>query len=238
MGSMVEDISQTTLNGTDPVTDWHGRHSLEYSMVEKRLTDTKAKFMSTDRDEQVDMLVKSYVNAVISQRNKVDIYEPAYVRWVSGEPMDKAFESIIYNKQKISWISKTLVDMKKFHHVADLLEVGRVNQAHNFMADNFTGLSHMKAAFTLAMLGFTSRMCLDTNVCKAMGFDSRKVSDIKDMSDYLELCNQIVDKFEHLELDPFVLQWVIFDYRRGFHETHKVFFQSLDTWSELDRQVE
>lgn len=231
-------MNQVTLQGTDPVRQWYEDRQVEYAMTDKRLTDTRAKFISADFHESLDMLEKSYVNAVISQQNTVEIYEPAFRQWaIEGESPYRAFESVNYGRQKIGWISDGLDNTKAFRRGVDLLKKRQVHDFVRLFAEEVKGVSHMKASFTAAMLGFTEAMCLDTNVCQSVGLDRRAAVDLSNYQEYRELCDQVTDMFEDLQLSPFMLQWVLFDFNKGYHSPHKVWFEAMGSWQELDRTV-
>lgn len=222
-------MAQITLDGHDVLKDWHDRHALEYAMTEKRLADTKAKFMSASFDEAFDMFVKSYVYAVVSQQTPVDRYEPAYVRWLEGTPMDVAFKPVNYNRQKISWISDGLADRDTIRECVIALRNHETDWFIDFAAEHVKGLGYAKAPFVAAMLGFTSCACADTNVAQVLGIG--KVESRQDYDKFREL----LDSKLPIDKPLFVKQWIAFDFHRGYHETHKIWFQAFDTWTELSR---
>lgn len=226
---------QQTLTGKHPVIDWHERHALEYSMTEKRLADTKAKFMSVSLDEAVRMHNKAYIQTVISQQNAVEKYQPALDRYFRGADMADAFASVNYNKQKISWISDTLVGIEATEEAVKILREGRLEDYCSFAEEHFTGVSFVKAPFTAAMLGFTKAMCIDTNVAQATGTNPK---DIRTWEEYWSICDDICTAYSTLKTDPFIIQWILFDFQRGYHEPHKEWFEAVGTWTSLDRSVE
>lgn len=219
-------MAQITLNGGDVLEDWHNRHALEYAMTEKRLADTKAKFMSTTFDEARDMFVKSYVYAVISQQSPVDIYEPAYVNWLNGMEMATAFQPVTYNNQKIGWISDGVAAAETIDLCVSMLRRGKVNDFIDHAVEHVKGLGYAKAPFVSAMLGFTEAACADTNVSQVLG-----IGKVTTRQDY-DMFRQELDNRLPIEKALFVKQWIAFDFKRGYHETHKPWFQAFDTWSE------
>lgn len=210
---------------TEQVRSWYKAHSLEYALTEKRLADTKAKFLSANWGKQYDMLRASYVNAVMSQQTPVDRHEAAYVTYRNGTSLKESLKLTLYANQKFDWITST--DIIQFAEVIDLLNDGHVTEAENKLAADFVGLGPMKAAFTLAMLGFTKCMCLDTNVQQLTGITCRT----KSMRVYREKCDEVCQMYD-IDLAPFMLQWCLFDCNRGMHATHEVWFRDMGTWCE------
>lgn len=218
-------MTQKTLQGNNPIQQWYDTRRTEYDLTARRLEKTRHKFMSADITEAVRMLDMSYANAVISQQCAVNKHEAGWVHWVNTGEIP---EYVIYSNQKTRWINSTN-HIHKINTVR-MLHAGKSrDKIHKYMADNFTGLGLMKAAFTLAMLGFTDRMCIDTNVSQVTGVE---VTSLSNLSDYLNACDKICQEFE-LALPPFLTQWVLFDFNRGNHSTHEVWFREIGTWIDM-----
>lgn len=203
---------------------WTDNHATEYALTSARLANTRAKFMTTDMNDAVSMIDASYHNAVISQQTPVERHEEGYVHWLRT---GKILDSVTYANQKAGWLKSTN-HIHKINAVR-MLRKNKVMQAWRYMANHFKGLGPMKAAFTIAMLGFESVLCVDTNVAQVMGWDGRKVSSMT-LNQYEKAMNVVKETFSDMELTPFMLQWSLFDYNRNTHETHEVFFKSMGTW--------
>lgn len=227
-------MTQITLNGKDPLVDWYERHQLEYAMTEKRLAATKAKFMSVPFSQAVDMHNKLFVWSVVSQQNDTIDIQADFDLWANKDvSMKEAFFQTNYGGMHISWITDTFSDMDTVAEGVKLLRNGKPHEYKRFAAEHFKGVSYIKAPYTACHLGFTDLMCLDTNVSQFLGVDTYTVEGWEDQED---ICQQ-VDESLDMDIPPFVKQWCVFDYQRGYHEPHKPIFQAVDTWEELDRSL-
>lgn len=212
---------------TQTVAEWYADYRSEYDAVAARLASINEKFMESDRSTQETMLRYSYAFAVMSIQTRVQEHEKAFVEYVNGADIYEAVRGTNFggDEAKGAWIRKTFSDPAHFHDVIDLLEEGHVDEAHKYMIDEWTGVSSVKSAFVLAMLGYTEKMCIDVNVMNLLGLEDRKTVVV---STYDGWCNDIVNQFADINVDPFVLQWIIFDCQRGEHSTHDVFFTALE----------
>jgi len=75
----------------------------------------------------------------------------------------------------------------------------------------------------LAMSGFTEYMCIDSNVGRYAGVEERSGSTTEE---YMSLCDEINDG-AGIDESPFVTQWAIYDYERGEHARHMVYFNEI-----------
>lgn len=210
-----------------PVEAWYTTHQNEYDLVEERLSSINQKFLESDRNTQTQMLRYSYTFAVMSIQTRVEDHEKAFVEYVNGADIYEAVRGTNFggDEAKGAWIRKTFSDPAHFTDVINLLENGKVDDAHKYMIDEWTGVSSVKAAFVLAMLGFTQKMCLDVNMMNLFNLEDRKTVVVER---YDSWCQEIVDMHPEIDVDPFILQWVCFDYQRGVHSTHEVFFEALE----------
>jgi thermostable 8-oxoguanine DNA glycosylase len=204
-------------------------HSEDYEQIKDRLELVKNRFMEEDRLTQRRMVLDSYIFAVISIQTPLDVHERSYARYTNGDEYEDAFREVNYKNNKISYIRETEVKFKAIDNVIDLLEANKIDEAHKLMCDEFKGVGMAKGAFTLAMLGFTSKMCVDTNVQQASGIEDVYSGVV--VEKYENMCEKIRQQFSDLKdrLDPFMVQWVLFDYQRGEHRKHNVFFNQLLT---------
>lgn len=213
------------------VTNHYRRNKDDYQEIDNRLHETREAFMSADTSEQIRMLQKSHSFAVISVQTTVDIHEEAFVSlWENDTPLsdiDDALSSVNYRNNKTDYITHSIQHGHLWADVADMLENGEVDSAHKFILENFKGVGPAKSPFTLSMLGFTSKMCIDANIVNAMGMDEH-VSTVV-VEKYENICSKIRSKMPTLNetLSPFMWQWVVFDWNREEISKHKPYYQVL-----------
>jgi len=109
------------------VTNHYRRNRDSYEQIESRLAQTRERFMSADREQQIEMLQKSHSFAVISVQTPVHIHEEGFKRLWEVDDMSKenivtALKSVNYNRQKSEYIVHSLQHEDLWHEVADMLE--------------------------------------------------------------------------------------------------------------------
>lgn len=206
----------------------HYDHNREtYSGISGKLDAIKGEFLEAEKNVQRRMLLDSYIFAVISVQTPLDIHEQAFHSYITGdrELENEDMKKVNYWKNKISYIRETEVKFEQVDQAIELLEDGKIDQAHRHIADHFKGVSTKKAAFTMAMLGFKSRMCIDTNVKQMAGLTDEQEYTGVVISKYEKQCKEIRSKFGDLnkELSPFMVQWVLFDSIRESVTLHREF---------------
>lgn len=210
------------------VTNHYRRNTETYDEISDRLDATRESFLSADKSTQIRMLQKSHSFAVISVQTPVHIHEEAFTQlWASDDPLDvidEAMASVNYRNNKTDYITHSMTHGHLWADVADMLEAGRLDEAHKFVLDEFKGVGPAKAPFTFAMLGFTEKACIDANVIRAMGLDDH-VSTVV-VEKYDAIVDSLRDKMPTLksETTPFLWQWIVFDYQRGEISTHDTFY--------------
>lgn len=215
------------------VTNHYRRNANDYAEIEDRLERTREAFLSSPKDEQIRMLQKSHSFAVISVQTPVHIHEDAFTSlWENDTPLadlEDALSSVNYLNQKNEYITHSLENGHLWARVVSMLESGEIDAAHKFILDEMKGVGPAKAPFTLAMLGFTEKACIDANVINAMGLD-KHVSTVV-VEKYDAIVESLRDKMPTLkeETTPFLWQWVTFDYQRGEISKHKTFYQVVGT---------
>ena len=212
------------------VTNHYRRNKKSYEGIEQRLSETRGRFLSSDRSDQIEMLQKSHSFAVISVQTPVHIHEEGFKNLWSSDDMSKsrileAIKSVNYNVHKSEYIIHSLENEQLWDQVCDLLENNQIDTAHRFILDNFKGVGPVKAPFVLSMLGFVEKMCVDTNIVNAFELDGHPTTVVVDK--YEEIVSNIRDKLPTLKkmTTPFMFQWIVFDYQRGEISTHDVFYQ-------------
>ena len=213
---------------TEPI-QFYREHRDQYNKISKRLDHVNNKFLDAGQETQRRMLLDSYIFAVLSVQTPVDIHEDAFRSIKSGAELESAMRSVNYWRNKAQYIRETEVKFEEIDRAIELLENGELDKAHRHVADHFKGVSTVKAAFTLAMLGFKDKACTDTNVLTALDMDRDEAYNGVVIEKYNQFCS---DAFEQIdpelksEVDSnFMNQWVIFDAVRGSLSNHDVFFE-------------
>jgi len=154
------------------------------------------------------MLLDSYIFAVISVQTPLDIHEQAFHSYIKGdrELENSDMKKVNYWKNKTSYIRETETRFEEIDTAIELLEQGKIDKAHRQIADHFKGVSTKKAGFTLAMLGFEQKMCIDTNVRQIAGLTEEQEYTGVVIDKYEAQCKEIRDKFPKLsdKLTPFM----------------------------------
>lgn len=203
------------------------QHKSVYRYIENRLSDTKDVFIMSDK--RGELLRHSVEYAIISVQTNVDRHEPAFVesRGVTGQDNLAdvlADNTVLYHNNKARYIHENRQNVD-YSELADRLVSGDIDGVHSDIMDSCLGLGAAKSAFSLAMLGFTSKICVDSRTANACGMDRYASSDTS-MDEYNELCETVLGTFPEVsnELTPFGTQWVLFSTDRDKIETHDPFY--------------
>lgn len=202
-----------------------------YSRIRTKLDLLREDFLEADKRTQRRLLLDSYIFAAISVQTPLDIHEQAFHTYIrNGRELDNSdMKKVNYWKNKTQYIRETETKFVEIDAVIDLLQRGKIDAAHRKIADEFKGVSTKKAGFTLAMLGFTEKMCIDTNVRQMAGIPKEQEYEGVVISKYEAQCKEIRDSFNELdeEVSPFMVQWVLFDSIRESVTTHKEFLNHM-----------
>jgi thermostable 8-oxoguanine DNA glycosylase len=214
------------------VTNHYRRNKDDYQEISTRLHETREAFLLADTSKQIRMLQKSHSFAVISVQTPVNIHEQAFTQlWENDTPLsdiDDALSSVNYRNNKTDYITHSIQHGHLWADVAYMLENGEIDTAHKFILDHFKGVGPAKAPFTLSMLGFTEKMCIDANIVNAMGMDEHVNTVV--VEKYENICSKIRSKMPTLNktVSPFMWQWIVFDWQRDEISKHKPFYQVLN----------
>lgn len=198
-----------------------------YDEVWPKLDDVRDRWDTLDNGDKIALLKLSYINSVFSIRTPVSSYESGIRMFMQGESIPEAIDrsgmgmALYYRpdwnkpygslRGKVPGIYETLSNDAFWDGVVAMIKEERYNEAQSRLMDaNFIGVA--KSPFTLANLGFTQKMCLDGNVSALLGGESPET----EVEEYEQLCADVRDMFPELaeELEPYHLQWLLFDYQR------------------------
>lgn len=215
---------------TTPIDNYRKNQEF-YDEISDDLEVVKARFLDADKRTQRRALLDSYIFAVLSVQTSLDRHETAWRAYIRADrDMDiEEIKSVNYWKNKVSYIRETETKFREIDKVLELINAGEIDKAHRRIADSFKGVSTVKAAFVLAMLGFKSKMCIDTNVRQIAGIEKDNLYDGVIINKYDAQCRKVRSRFDELdeELSPFMVQWVLFDSMRGSLTDHGEFLDHL-----------
>lgn len=157
------------------------------------------------------MLLDSYTFALLSIQTPVPIHEDAWQQYMNGVEPRNAFEKLNYrfNKEKYLNYTKGL----SLYIFEDILTEFSPNHLHKKILDNFKGVGTIKSSFTMSMLGFTSKICIDANLINYFGLNREDIYTGKVVKKYEKQCSKLMEEI-NLNITPFMKQWVIFNYQR------------------------
>jgi len=199
------------------VARWYDNRESDYTHVRDRLTYVRNIVMNGPIEAATDVLEKASVYAVLSIQTDVTRHERAFTAYYSTDMgIKEAARMTLYGNQKGGWLRQSL-ETFDFSECITILREKSYTAALAYIEDNFKGLSWTKASFTLCMCGVTELMCPDANIKNFLDIDDR----IRSRADFEQACETLVYELPELNfLDPFMLQWVVFDYMRGEHSPH------------------
>lgn len=197
------------------VVSHYRSHSEAYNEIWSNLDAVRSRFEAAECGEKTAYLKLSYVNAVISIRTSAEIQEEAMTRLMTGVDLESAMDRVNYYRQKRKYIRQSLEDETVWEEMTSCLKEGDIDIAHKTALDRLKYIGTVKAPFILANLGFTEKMCFDSNVVRVAGMNDYPST--TDVTEYEDLCRELRNEFPVLskELDPFHLHWVIFDWQRN-----------------------
>lgn len=211
----------------EPISQY-SRNREKYDRINKKLDKVNQKFMDAGKEKSRRMILDSYIFAVFSVQTPVSIHEDAFKQYKNGAELEDATESVNHRRNKVEYIRETEVKFEEIDEAIRLLKNGDVDRAHRQVADHFKGVGTIKAAFTLAMLGFKTRACIDTNVLTALDMDRDEMYDGVVIDRYKEFVDESFKSIDDRLLkelpNRFTAQWVVFDAVRGKFTSHDVFF--------------
>lgn len=210
--------------------EWYERHSDDYAAVRERLERARAVTLDGDVEDAAANLRKSYMFAVLSVRTALPRHERAYAGWVNGRTSAKeAMLDTVYGGSKVNqWGAPQVLEGTDWTALArDVREHVRAGEREALMSmhEHVRGVGLRKWGFTLAMVGLYEVACIDSNVEQIMADVELADGWDADASAYLDAVEQVRERAGAPE--PFLGQWCVYDFNRGEHARHMVFFNSL-----------
>lgn len=214
----------------DPA-EWFENHREDYGRVLERLASVRAVTLTGDLESAAENIKHAYMNAVLSVRTDLDRHERAYAKWAhGGADAKEALLDTVYGGSKIhQWGSIEVLENTDWRNVALAVRAhvrnGRIDALLG-MCEHIRGVAFRKWSFTLAMAGVWEVACIDSNVGNIMDIEMRDDFD-SDADTYLRTLERVRDRID-APVPPFLAQWCVYDFARGEHARHMVFFNSVN----------
>jgi hypothetical protein len=223
------------------VKDYFIENASEYLDIANRLRHIKSLYLSADSHTKRSMWFNSYLFAVLSIQTVVDRHEHSFRLLTENLEIEdyqdeKKIRPLLeksrcgHYKFKIRAITRTTKDLLAGNiniHITDR----SFKKLRKEYKDTIYGLGYIKVSFLMAMLGFRT-ICIDTWISKYLGLDyyngaSQRLS--SSLVYYERIENRIKREAKETISDwsdnPFIYQWVLFDYCREFKPSyHDIFF--------------
>jgi len=214
---------------SETLANWVESHKSDYAAVSERLNAVRNVVMYGTLKDAADVLEKSYMFAVLSIQTECSRHESAFVGHYTGDLTCKeAALETVYGGHKSNWMARTFEnnDFKQLvQAVRSHAKNGRWATLLDVMTDNVVGVAERKASFMLAMCGFTEFMCIDSNVGRYGGIDAD--TEFYSAEAYFDACETIREKSGIDGFAPFLVQWAIYDFERGEHARHMIYFNEV-----------
>lgn len=211
-----------------------------YNTIRGRLMDARKSYKTASPAQRRLRLVKAHSWSVISIQTPVEIHESAFRQlWGGvnsvediGSNLPDALSSVNYRNNKEEYIREFAGDIEAQERVDELIMADELDKAQKYIIDNVRGVGTVKAPFMLGNNGFTEKMCVDANVIGLTGVEKPETVVVEK---YNGVCDKICDMFPALnkQLEPYLLQWVIFCFKRNKDgrlsgvDTHDVWFSEI-----------
>lgn len=203
----------------ESVRQYYYKYEDFYEEPWRELDETHDRFENGDIHLQRSMFVLSYAYTVISIQTQLDQTEKMFGWLYDGMPLYEVLLKGATPQTKGGYIYNTL-DRYWFAGIEDFCDRLTSNRVDSVVhdletEDGFKYIRAVKAPFVAANLGYTSQMCIDTNVEDFFGFDfSENEPSGEQVS---RICADIQDLFPKLMREvrePYHLQWILFNYER------------------------
>ena len=146
-----------TLTPKTAIQGQYNANSAEYRSIERRIHSVRGYILGADRDEQLRILRKAYVYAVLTGNAKVRFADEAYGKWLASNDIYQACRTTPAmthsDRGKAGWISDTLEDWEdNAEPVLDAINAREWFKAGELAYDNLKGCGRIKGHFTVALL--------------------------------------------------------------------------------------
>lgn len=213
------------INWDNPVREWYEFHREDYAAVKDRLRACRNIMLNGREDAATDMLQKSTVFAVMSIQTERERHERAFTAFYGGNTdLETACGMTVYGNQKANWLYDSFANFD-YSEVVTRLRDGNERAALAYLANEFTGLSWVKAGFALAMVGVWELACPDTRTKQQLGIEGR----IRTSEDYFEALDAIDDCMD-VDEPLFVKQWCLYDRQADEHARHMAFYREVNPY--------
>jgi thermostable 8-oxoguanine DNA glycosylase len=204
-----------------------------YDNISEQVEQTTSHFAAASRTEQKLLLNRAVAFALISSQTAVEQHEKGYLNALEASDFTELEQGLLdagvnYYRNKAKYLFYNMTE-PDYERVLDLYDAGEMDKMHRAIADEFKGVSTRKAAFAMAKVVTTDKMCLDTNVCQRAGIEPDEIYNGVVVDTYEQQCQSIKDQWPdlHDELGAFMFQWVLFDSNRETVTCHDAWFMSL-----------
>lgn len=188
------------------------RNKDKYVNILEKLARLNKVYLESNLLRKKNMLLDSYAFAAISVQTSLKRHEDAWRKYMVGKELDVALKSVNYNVNKSNYIQWTSsLDFKTYE---DILNTNNIDKKHKKIIENFKGVSTVKSAFVLSMLGFTQKACMDANLLNFAGIDRDKAYTGVRVDKYNKQCEEILSTVKPDHLPIFMKQWLAFNYER------------------------
>jgi thermostable 8-oxoguanine DNA glycosylase len=207
--------------------EWYWDHKEDYRQVRERLRACRNVVESGPLANAAEMLRSSCQFAILSIQTARERHERAFTMLKAGDvSIDKAAAETVYHAKKARWLhALELSDAPraavKAWREADTSVDGQ-RAALDVLVERVKGLSWVKAAFALALVGATSLACPDSRTKDVCEIESR----IRTRQQYFGAVGQI-RRCVPVDAPTFVRQWVAYDYADGEHARHLPFYREI-----------
>jgi len=204
-----------------------------YDHISEQVQQTTDYFAQADRPEQRLLLNQAVTFALISAQTSVPIHEKGYLNALEASDFEEIEQGLLdagvnYYRNKAKYIFYNMTE-PDYEHILDLYDEGRIDEMHRAIADEFKGVSTRKAAYAMAKVVTTDKMCIDTHVAQRAGIEPDEIYNGVVVDKYEAQCDDIIEQWPDLRenLGQFMFQWVVFDSNRETVTTHDAWFMSL-----------
>lgn len=211
-----------------------------YEYITDRLDRCRRAFMDADPETQTELVRETAEYAIISVQTNVRFHEPAFLESRDVTDQDELAQLLVdhkvtYHNNKARFLVENR-ENAPYDEIAQALAAGRQSDAHATLTDEVLGVRAAKAAFSLAMLGFTGLICVDSNTAATCGLDASVGGDLA-VDEYGELVDEVYNTFPELaeRTSPFVYQWILFDSNRDGVELHDPYYERIEEL--VDREI-